>query len=198
MDESTRTALTDPRSKYTPDEKVLAALVWLTHNGTYEETSRVLEREHSLVIPSHTIRKWKQRDTWWLNAVREARALLDCALSDQWVYMQQEAAKQLIAILEDGEEHVTKDGDVIHKKLSAKDLIAVGQEATRGRSLATGEGSGEGSAIENALNRIADKLREVAQASKPAQTYEGEIVNGEFTEEKQVLTLPRPGPPETV
>lgn len=110
--------LFEVQSEFTPEQKVQTAAVWLM-TGSAKEASLVTGINHG------TIRDWTTRKSWWPVAVELARKLLESKLDGQLDRLLRKDLEELQDRLENGDEVVTKTGEVIKKKVGARDCAII-------------------------------------------------------------------------
>jgi hypothetical protein len=110
--------LYDPRSKYSADQKIGAAMA-------YAETGNSKRASALCGIPNATIRWWKASAAWWPDAIAKCRKIRRDDLDGACSNIINKAMEQIENAVVNGETVVTKKGDVIQKPVSARDLTTM-------------------------------------------------------------------------
>ena len=110
--------LFEVQSEFTPEQKVQTAAVWLM-TGSAKEASLVTG------INPATIRDWTTRKAWWPIAVELARKLLESKLDNQLDRLLRKDLAELEDRLENGDDVITKDGEVVKKRVGARDCAII-------------------------------------------------------------------------
>ncbi len=110
--------LAEKQSEHTPEQKVQAAAVWLM-TGSAKEAALVTGINHA------TLRDWTTRKAWWPVAIELARKLLESKLDGQLDRLLRKDLSELQDRLENGDEVITKDGQVVKKKVGARDCAII-------------------------------------------------------------------------
>ena len=124
--------LYDPRSKYSAEQKVSAAM-------SYVQTGNSKWASNLCGIPSETIRWWKASASWWPDAVARCRKLKRDDIDGTMQSIQDKALGKLADAVENGETVVTKDGGLVKKPVSARDLTIIAATLFDKQNLIRGE-----------------------------------------------------------
>ena len=165
-------------NKYTIDQRVQAVCY-------YAVLGNSLKVERLLGIPASTIRHWRGMD-WWPIVISEVRKAKDQELDAMLTDVMHKATEQLLDRVENGDEVVTKDGDIVRKKLGAKDLAVAGLAVPYDkRALMRGDPTSrvEKKSSDEILTGIATQLEAVLDKVETKLNIEPPItVDGEFEE----------------
>jgi len=104
----------DNRTNYTNEDRKNFAVLYVMH-GSVKAISGIME------IPVRTLYNWLKADWWnryYDEAKREYAELIEARLSD----IVEQATRELIERLQNGDEVLTRTGGIVRVKVSAKDL----------------------------------------------------------------------------
>lgn len=110
--------LYEPQSLYTPEQKVQAAAIWLM-------TGLASEAGDAIGAPHATIRDWVTRKAWWPIALDLARKVLETKLDKTLDGLLRKSLANLEDRLTNGDDIVTKDGQVVKRKVGARDCAII-------------------------------------------------------------------------
>jgi len=158
-----------PSGKYTPEEKLRAVNAYLV-TGSSIQAGKVAG------IPHYTIRKWKQEATWWPETVQELRKQLQDKLDGLLTGVIHDCIENLAERVTKGEQTITKDGRIVTKKVSARDLAIIAGTMFDKRALIRGDPTSrhEKISIESQLTQIAHKLEDWTRQIN-AKTINGKV-----------------------
>lgn len=158
-----------------PDsDKLAAAMAWII-TGSAEEASKSCE------IPGRTIRTWMEKDDW-ADYVAEARRLKQDELDAKLTRVIHEATKVIIEGLEKGDEVMDKQGNILRRKVAAKDAAFIASILSDKRTLLRGEptkitSSQKGS--KDALEEIKKGLEKIGNKEVELKALKPENVDDE-------------------
>lgn len=134
---------------YTPEKRMQVALAWVV-SGTNAEASRITG------VPETTISGWT-RQPWWESLVAEARRLKDAELD-----------RKLSQVIDKAMERLVERLDKNESINNIKDLAVVAAVAYDKRALMRGDPTSrvEKVSVEQRLNRLTERFREVAAAAQ--------------------------------
>ena len=98
-------------SSYTPEEKMSAAMAYLT-------TGSSIQAAKHCRVPATTIRKWKEKAAWWPEALSQCRKMKNEELDGLFTSIIHLSANALLDQLHRGEIHVNKDGSLSRKPIA--------------------------------------------------------------------------------
>jgi hypothetical protein len=124
--------LYDPRSKYSAEQKVAAAM-------SYVKTGNSKWASQLCGIPDETIRWWKASASWWPDAITKCRRLKRDDLDGACNAIIDKALNKIEDAVENGETIVSRDGNLIQKPVSARDLTIIAATLFDKQNLIRGE-----------------------------------------------------------
>ncbi len=110
--------LYDPKSEYTPEQKIQAAMIWLM-------TQSAAETHEVTGINQATLRDWTTRSPWWQSACDLARKQLETKLDNQLDGLLRDSLAGLDDRLKNGDDIVLKDGSVVKRAVGARDCAII-------------------------------------------------------------------------
>jgi hypothetical protein len=156
--------------KYTPEQKMFAVICYMVEGNS-------MGAEKLSGIPSHTIRWWKNKSTWWDNAIRGARRKYQDVLDAKYTKTIHTGVDAVLDRLENGDEVVTKDGDVVHRQLSGKEIATIVGIFSDKRALLRGDPTsnpggakaGELEELKQNFEAFAKKVQDSGSLAKPIE-----------------------------
>ena len=184
-DEEQKLELSDlyrANGKWSPEQKIAAATAFVT-TGTSKAASRMLQN-WGIEIADSTIRWWATQSTWWPELVKQVRKDKDEEIDALQTTVIHRSGEELLDRVENGDEVVTKDGDVVRKKMTGRDLAMVHGTAWDKRSLKRGNPTSrveknDSDAIAELGRRFVEFADQMKAAGNLAKPIEGEIIHGE-------------------
>lgn len=127
-------------------------------------------------IPAATVRDWKRQE-WWGDLIDRIRYEKDEELDPKFTKIIEKTLDRITESLEEGDDHITKDGDVIKKKVSGKDAAQIMKLTVHERQLLRGKPTSrvEQLSKKDTLKELAEEFRKFAGA----KTIEGTVENAE-------------------
>lgn len=150
-----------------PDTGTYSAFDRLDALTAFATTGRMAEVERLVpqVKPS-TLSQWKNNSEWWKPALRRVREMLDEEFDARLTSIMHRSLDAMDERLEKGDEHVTKDGEVIRRKVSFRDL-SVGGVAVPYDKRALGRGDPtvrtEVIADKDRLSKLQQQFKQIAK-----------------------------------
>ena len=161
--------------KWSVEDKVRAATAMMI-------TGNSKQAEKQVGIPAATIRWWATQASWWPELMKAVRKEKDEELDAVQTDMIHKSIDELKDRLENGEEVVTKDGDVIHRKISARDLAMIHGTLYDKRTLGRGNPTSRVEKSDNeALANLAKQMEKFAQQMQDSGAF-AKPIKGEFTD----------------
>lgn len=121
-----------PQAQYSPEVKLAAVTAYFT-TGTVRGASRMTG------VSKQTISEWKNKSNWWPLAYakvkKDKQEELDATLTGMIDLAFEEAKDRIL----NGDETITKDGDIVRKKMSGKDLVTAGAIMVDKRAIIRGD-----------------------------------------------------------
>lgn len=115
-------------SQWKPEDKQRAVAAY-SATGSFQKSSSLIG------IPDATIRYWAKQD-WWEEELRRVNQQDTNELKSTYTRIAKRATDLLEDRLENGDDVVTKDGDVVKRKIPGKDLAVIAAIATDKRKQA--------------------------------------------------------------
>src|SRR5690606_8026931 len=111
----------DPRSCYTAEQKMAAVTAYVV-TGNSKQASKAVQEALGLTISPNTIRWWKASASWWPMALRKAQREKNDEVDAAMTRVMHVGLGMIERILDRGEQVITKDGDIVFKEPSLRDL----------------------------------------------------------------------------
>jgi hypothetical protein len=168
------------RSKWTPEEKMQAVHAYFL-TGDSKKAERHLAKMN-LNIPSATIRWWKMQASWWDDTYQMVKKSESDKIIAALHEAQELAIGAVIRGLEEGDEVITKDGDIRNKRVSARDAATIAGIMTDKKQLIAGDPTSRSSSsnvdkVEALAKQMADFSRKMQDSGNLAKPIEGERVD---------------------
>lgn len=138
-----------------PDEKKIEVVTIFAATGNYAKTAELTK------VPEANIRNWRKQQ-WFQEYMQEIRNENQDKIDAKFTSIAEKALEQLSDRLEHGDFHVTRDGDVIRKPISGKDLSLITAINIDKRQLLRGEPTSR-SASTDGTAPVVDKLEKLAE-----------------------------------
>lgn len=119
-----------PGQKRPLSEKLNAALAWVI-------TGSCSKAEAICGIPARTIRSWMQEASW-ADLVDEAKKIKQAELDSKFTNIIHKAVEEVADRLENGEDVITKNGDTVKRRVSAKDAAMIAAVLSDKRAILRG------------------------------------------------------------
>jgi transposase-like protein len=165
-----------PNGKYSPEEKLYAVVCFMV------EGNSIAAGKRSGINPA-TIRWWKTESTWWDDAMKEARRRYQDALDGKLTKVVHEGADAILERIENGDEVITKDGDIERKRLGARDLAIIVGTMYDKRALLRGDPTsnpgGKNTSLENLAKQFENFAHKLEQSGNLAKPIEGKVISGD-------------------
>lgn len=101
------------------DEVKIHAVVLVTYMRNQTKAAKQLD------IPLSTLRYWKYHTKWWKEVEEYLKAQHNKELDYKFTVAIEEATHELIERVYEGDEVITKSGDIVRKKINARDLAQI-------------------------------------------------------------------------
>ena len=116
----------------------------------------------NLGIPGETLSHWKCNTEWWVDLVAKIRDEKQDEIDATFSDIIQSAASNIVERINNGDEQVTKDGDIVRKAMSGRDLATVmGITFDKRQVVRMLPTSIRAESTDSRLNALADKVREL-------------------------------------
>lgn len=157
----------DDHQQYTQDQILSAA-------ATYLSTGNMTKAAQASKVKLPTISYWKRNSAWWPLLAKYIRRKLNDELDAKLTGIISKSVEEMHDRLENGEEVVTKDGQVIRRKVSYRDLAVGTGVAFDKRQLGRGEATAR---VEHQDQReLVNKLEQQFKRFATTKVVEGEIL----------------------
>ena len=150
--------LDHPNSNFTVEEK-LEGVIALMMTGSFQEASKYCR------VKPEVLRHWKNKASWYPEAVKLARKMLGEVLESSLTAIIDKASDEIVDRLENGDEVLYK-GKPIRRKLSARDLVTVMNMAFNQRQIIWNEPttiSEKKETTDSKLKEIEDRLSDLGK-----------------------------------
>lgn len=117
--------------RWTAEDRQIAAWAYATTGGS-KKASKLTG------IPDRTIRDWTTED-WWPHLLENAHRKINTKLVGRYTGIAEAALEKLADRIEKGDAVLDKQGKIVFKPVSAKDLILIGGLSTDKRAVLRGE-----------------------------------------------------------
>lgn len=153
--------LYSPNSKYTPEQKVNAAMAYVL-TGTIKATAK------KIGMPQQTLNEWKLKATWWDDTVAECRKRKQDELDARYTVLIHEIIEQVQDRVINGDTKVSRDGVITKIPMTGKDLVITMAVTFDKRQLLRGEATSRVEKVseKDRIDRLADSFKEMAQKMK--------------------------------
>lgn len=141
--------------KYTPEQKIQAAMHWLVSGGSAIEASK------KTGVPSGTIRAWKHGSPWWPDVIRKLRAIKQDELDAMFTVVIHDTVGEIHdRVLEGDWKYDPKTGEKVRVPMSGRDLAQTAQVLFDKRSLLRGDPTSlrKEVSVEDSLKKIGENL----------------------------------------
>jgi hypothetical protein len=160
--------------KWTPEQKIQAATAMMI-TGTSKKAQDLTG------IPAATIRWWATQASWWPELMKAVRKEKDEELDAMQTSLIHKAGEEIMDRLENGDEHVTKDGDIVNKKVSGRDAAIIHGTLFDKRALNRGNPTSRTEKTDSeALDQLAVQMeqftRRMEEAGHFAKPIQGEVI----------------------
>jgi len=126
----------------------------------YASTGNLKKTAREVGIPEKTVAYWRDKSPWWqanITAIRDANNdLVDAKLSE----IIHKANDQQLERIDSGDEIMGKDGEMVRRKISGRDLATIGAIAFDKRQILRNQPTSITQAGIGALDALADKMLE--------------------------------------
>lgn len=157
-DELELAILHDPRSTYTPQQKVTGCAYYMVYGNSKE-----VERRTG--IPAHTIRQWKSKADWWIPTLAWLRKQKQDELDSHLTNIIHSGIDEINDRIQNGDTKVVR-GELIKVPMTGKDLAYVASIMFDKRALIRGDVTSiQGKTISN-LEQIQQTLNKTLQQAK--------------------------------
>lgn len=185
--------LYDARSKWTPEQKMEAAVAYVC-TGSAKAAATLCE------VPRSTISSWVADAEWWPDAIGEARRRKQKELDGKLTGVIDSTLRQLQDRIANGDEVVGRNGEVSRKKVGARDLAIIAGTMYDKRALLRGDPTSRSESTQGgvALQDLQARFAEVANQlnakvinNEPKSTKE-DITDAQFTSVEERSTTESP------
>lgn len=161
--------LYSPKGKFTPEQKIQAVMSYLV-TGTSRKASKICG------INEATIRDWKTRSTWWMDAYAECKKKKQEELDAAFTQVIHNGVGYLIDRMENGDTKFdSKSGQTVNVPMSGKDIGWVLGVLFDKRQLLRGEATSRSEKVSE-TERL-DKLQQQFQnMAKEVQGYNAKVI----------------------
>lgn len=182
-----------PTKKYTNEDKLYAVVTWLLTKNLHR-TASICD------LPIDTLRQWKYRTGWWDDAVKAVMAVKNEELDHRLTDMIDTAVDSLQDRLYNGDDHVLRDGTIVKKNVSARDLMIILGTTYDKRALMRGDPTARTENkkdTDEKLDKLTNAFKDIAHNEKQVINAEvSENANGQEEEERSVVEEVQPGQEE--
>lgn len=155
-----------------PEEKRIEVVTLFAATGNLENTSELSG------VPVQTIRAWRKAD-WFYELLREVRNENNAVLDAKFTQIVDKSLDQIVDRIENGDSVLTRDGELVKKPMSGKDLSLVAAINVDKRQLLRGEptsrseslGGVEAQAV-GRLEKLAETFENLARLGRVPKTHE--------------------------
>lgn len=151
-------ALYDPRSQYSPKEKVKACAYYMIYTNSAE-----VERKTN--IPATTVRKWKSETDWWEPTIQWLKSQKQEELDSMLTSVIHEAVDEIRNRIKSGDTVVVK-GELKKVPIKAKDLAYLTSIAFDKRALMRGDLTTISQKTQTNLQQIQEQIKKAIETSK--------------------------------
>lgn len=151
-----------------PEEKRIEAVTLYAATGHFGQTSELCG------VPEHTIRAWRKME-WFHDLLREIRGENNEKLDSKFTEIVERSLDQIVDRVENGDFALTRDGELVRKPMSGKDLSLVAAINVDKRQLLRGEPTSRSATADGELS-VAGKA--VERLERLATTFEGLAKHG--------------------
>ena len=165
-----------PGSKYTPEEKVRAVMIYVMH-GTIKKSAKVAG------IPQQTMSHWKNKAVWWEDTVRECRKKKQNELDAMYTGLIHDIIGQVQDRVTNGDSKMDRNGVIQKIPMGGKDLSIVMAVTFDKRQLLRGEATSRVEKVseKDRIDRLAHSFKEMSLKMKK-NGFDGKLINGEVIE----------------
>lgn len=174
MSDELRQKMTDSRSPFLAEDKLVAVLAYLITGGNSSHAVKLAGVEG---LKPATIRQWKKRCDWWKDCEEHARGLLRADMDRKYTRLVHKTEEELLDRVENGDVVIAKDGSQVRKPLGGKDLTYIHGIIHDKRAMQRGEPTSRTEKINplEIVNELAKALQE-----KGAEQVQKEQVTNEW------------------
>lgn len=144
--------------KYSAEQKLYTVVTWLLTRNLHKTA------EHTQ-ISINTLRYWKYHSPWWNQAVQAVMSVKNEELDHRLTDMIDLATDELTDRLKNGDHQVLKDGSLVRKPVSARDLMIVLGTTYDKRALMRGDPTArtERKDTDEKLQKLTDAFQTIAK-----------------------------------
>jgi len=163
-----RRKMTDSRSPFAAEDKMAAVMAYLITGGN---SSKAVELACVEGLKAPALRQWKKRCDWWEAAEQHAKALLQKDLERAYTKMLHKTESEIFKRVEDGDTVIAKDGSLIQKPLTGKDLMYIHGIIHDKRAMLRGEPTSRTEKINplDVVNELAKLLQEKGDSMRKTE-----------------------------
>lgn len=163
-----------PSDKWSVEDKVRAATAMMIRGNSKRASA-------DTGIPDSTIRWWATKSSWWPSLMKQVRKDKQEELDALQTDILHKTIGQLAERVEKGEEVVTKDGDIVHRGIGARDLAIIHGTIYDKRALLRGDPTSktersDSDAIEELGRRFEKFAEQMKISGNMAKPIEGEKI----------------------
>lgn len=140
----------------------------------YFATGNLREAARMAKINENTVLGWAQQQ-WWKEGIQKIKEAKDEEMDRLYTQALDKSIVGVLDRIENGEEHVTKDGDVVLKQVGGKDMMLINAMLYDKRNLLRNNGKlvvEHKITTDERLQILADQFRKISRS----KTIDGEIV----------------------
>ena len=150
--------------------------------GNSKQASKLLY-SWGLEIPDSTIRWWATQASWWPELMKVLRKEKDEELDAMQTEIIHKAGEELVDRLTKGDEVITKDGDVVHKAVSARDLAIIHGTLYDKRALKRGDPTSkversDSDALAQLAEQFSNFAKKMEESGNLAKPINGDVTDG--------------------
>lgn len=166
-----------------PDEKKIEAVTMYAITGHFGRTSELTS------IPEYTLRQWRKQE-WFQDLLKEIRVENNEKIDAKFTDIVDKSLDQLTDRVTNGDFHVLRDGTLIRKPITAKDLSLVAAINIDKRQLLRGEPTSRSESVgtieEKAVSRLenlAKTFEDLAKHGRRTQTLTNQVEDAQIIED---------------
>ena len=158
-------ALNHPQAHYTAEQKISAVTY-------YAITGSIYKSSQYTAIPEGTISKWKNESPWWPEALAQVRKRKQDELDSVLTGIIDDATKEVVDRIANGDEVVDKNGEIHRKKISGRDLATILAILFDKRALLRGDPTSRTEKVtsEALLEKLKSEMEEFAKKLQTGNT----------------------------
>lgn len=147
-----------------PEEKRIEAVTLYAATGHFGRTSDLCG------VPEATVRAWRKTE-WFNELLREVRQENNEKIDSKFTEIIEKSLEQLVDRVENGDHHVLRDGTLVRKPISAKDLSLVAAINVDKRQLLRGEPTSRAETVGTVEEKAVGRLEKLAETFENLARY---------------------------